>query len=222
MWSGKLTTSTWPHWVDWAIKPQHNLYNLLAESLPWLVLVYTTCLCNSCQVFRVNKISSFYNTDYCNAEYYITLLCKSLAQVLTSLYGLDPSLPKVLMYLSCMKFCIQGWLGGAKVSFILRHQGVQLILAYSWARPAILVAGKGSGGCFYFFFFFTFIPVPLSFLSLSFISSTISSISFLPFSGRRHKMTHKGWHVVKPQLNQKFCIQSGNLNFCFLLAFPLT
>ena len=78
----------------------------------------------------------------------------------------------------------QGWLGGAKVSFILRHQGIQLILAYSWARPAVLVAGKGRGGCFYFSCFSTFIPVPLSSLSLSFISSAISSISFLPFSGR--------------------------------------
>ena len=29
------------------------------------------------------------------------------------------------------------------VSCILRHRGVQLKLAYSWARPAILVAGKG-------------------------------------------------------------------------------
>ena len=27
----------------------------------------------------------------------------------------------------------------------LRYRGVQLILAYSWARPAILVAGKGRG-----------------------------------------------------------------------------
>ena len=37
----------------------------------------------------------------------------------------------------------------AKVSCILRHRGVQLILAYSWERPAILVAGKGRGGeCF--------------------------------------------------------------------------
>ena len=35
------------------------------------------------------------------------------------------------------------WSGGAKVSCILCHRGVQLILAYSWARPAILVAGKG-------------------------------------------------------------------------------
>ena len=76
-----------------------------------------------------------------------------------------------------------GGLGGAKVSCILRHRGVQLILAYSWARPAVL-AGKGRGGMFYFVCFFTFIPVPLSSLFLSFICSTISSISFLPFSGR--------------------------------------
>ena len=27
------------------------------------------------------------------------------------------------------------------LSCILRHRGVQLILAYSWARPAILIAG---------------------------------------------------------------------------------
>ena len=72
------------------------------------------------------------------------------------------------------------------------------ILAYSWARPAILVVGKGRGGMF-LFCFFSFIPVPHSSLFLSFISSTISSISFLPFSGRRHKMTHKGWRVFKPQ-----------------------
>ena len=71
----------------------------------------------------------------------------------------------------------------AKASCILRR-GIQLILAYSWARPAILVAGKGRGGMF-LFCFFTFIPVPLS-------SSFISTISFLPFSERQHKMTHKG------------------------------
>ena len=58
------------------------------------------------------------------------------------------------------------WSGGAKVLCILRHQGIQLILAYNWARPAILVAGKGRGEFFYFFCFFTFIPVPLSSLSL--------------------------------------------------------
>ena len=32
-----------------------------------------------------------------------------------------------------------------KVSGILHHRGVQLILASSWARLAILTAGKGSG-----------------------------------------------------------------------------
>ena len=51
----------------------------------------------------------------------------------------------------------------AKVSCILRHWCVQLILAYSWARPAILVAGKGRGESFY----------SVSSLSLSFISSTL-------------------------------------------------
>ena len=56
--------------------------------------------------------------------------------------------------------------GGAKVSCILRHRGVQLILAYSWARPAILVAGKGRGGMFSFLFLHfhscsSFFPVPL-------------------------------------------------------------
>ena len=86
-----------------------------------------------------------------------------------------------------------GWPDGAKVSFILCHLGVQLILAYSWARPATLVARKGiEGECFYFFCFFTFIPVSLSSLFLFFIPSAISSVSFLPVSGRQHKMTFKG------------------------------
>ena len=34
------------------------------------------------------------------------------------------------------------------MSCILHHRGIQLILAYSWTRPAILVAGKGRGGMF--------------------------------------------------------------------------
>ena len=103
---------------------------------------------------------------------------------------------------------VWGWSGVAKVLFILRHRGVQLILAYSWARLAILVAGKGKGECFYFFCFFRFIPVSLSSLSLSFISFTISSSSFLPFTGRRHKMTHEGWCVVKRQRNRTLVVRS--------------
>ena len=60
-----------------------------------------------------------------------------------------------------------GWSGGAKVLCILHHRGVQLILAYSWARPAILVVGKGRGGMFLFPLFLhfhscsSFFPVPL-------------------------------------------------------------
>ena len=61
---------------------------------------------------------------------------------------------------------IERWLDEAKGSCIIRHRGVQLILAYIWARPAILAAGKGRGGCFCSFCFSTFIhfpfyPVPL-------------------------------------------------------------
>ena len=64
----------------------------------------------------------------------------------------------------------RGWSGGAKVLCILHHRGVQLILAYSWARPAILVAGKGRGGMFLFLLFLhfhscsSFFPVPLFYL----------------------------------------------------------
>ena len=89
-----------------------------------------------------------------------------------------------------------GGSGVAKVSRILRHQGVQLILASSWARPAILVAGKGRGGKFYFFCFFTFmIPLPLSSLSLCFIYSTISCLPF-------HWEKTQNDPIVKLQHNQ--------------------
>ena len=49
-----------------------------------------------------------------------------------------------------------GGLGVGKVSGILRHRGVQLILASIWARPTILVAGKGRGGMFLFLLFLHF------------------------------------------------------------------
>ena len=60
-----------------------------------------------------------------------------------------------------------GWSDGVKVSCIWRHPGIQLILAYSWARPAILVAGKIRKGMFLFLLFLPFhscsffFPVPL-------------------------------------------------------------
>ena len=67
----------------------------------------------------------------------------------------------------CDFFLFPGWSGGAKVLCTLHHWGVQLILAYSWARPAILVVGKGRGGMFLFLLFLhfhscsSFFPVPL-------------------------------------------------------------
>ena len=53
------------------------------------------------------------------------------------------------------------------VVYLAHYQGIQLILAYSWARPAILVAGKGRGEMFLFLLFLhfhscsSFFPVPL-------------------------------------------------------------
>ena len=128
----------------------------------------------------------------------------------------------LMHFLQCCSSLLRRWSGVAKVSCILRHWGIQLILAYNWARLPILVADKGRGGMFLFWCFFIFIPVPLFYLSFSFISffpcpslsspllslfslsvaDDSSTISFLPFSGSWHKVTHKGWHVVKPQHNQ--------------------
>ena len=94
-----------------------------------------------------------------------------------------------------------GWVGQTcRVSYLTR--------ASSWCWLAVgqgllsLQQVRVERKCFYFFWFFTFIHIPLSPLSFSFISSTISSLCLLPFSGRWHKMTHKGWCVVKPQHNQ--------------------
>ena len=107
------------------------------------------------------------------------------------------------------------WCEGA---VYLTSPGRQLILAYSWARPAILVVGKGRGGMFLFLLFLhfhscsSFFPVPLFHLLYSLFSPTLSSISFLRFSGRRHKMTLKGWRVVKPQHNQKPSSIKGGWN----------
>ena len=107
--------------------------------------------------------------------------------------SVNPAQAQNITLLSIYIFSSSQWVaGGAKVSCILRHRGVQLILAYSWASPATLVAGNGGGvGGGGSFFFFTFSPVPFSSLSLSFIFSTISSVSFPPFPGRRHRMIHK-------------------------------
>ena len=93
------------------------------------------------------------------------------------------------------------WLGVVKVLCILRRQGFQLILAYSWARPAILIECKNRGGMFLFLLCLHFQSCS-SFFLVPLFHLLFYSISFLPFSGRHHKMTHKGWHIVKPQHNQ--------------------
>ena len=65
------------------------------------------------------------------------------------------------------------------IQCILRHRCVQLILAYIWARPAILVAGKGKGGMFIFLLFLhfhscsSFFPVPLFHLLYSLFSHSL-------------------------------------------------
>ena len=58
------------------------------------------------------------------------------------------------------------------MSCILRHRSVQLILAYSWARPAILVAGKGRGGGVLYLLFLLF----FHFHSCPFLSSLLLSL----------------------------------------------
>ena len=81
---------------------------------------------------------------------------------------------------------------------ILLHRGVQLILANSWGRPANLAVAKsrrGGGGIFLFLLFLhfhqfsSFSPVPLFHL-LYYL------FYLLLFSGKRHKMTYKGWCVI--------------------------
>ena len=52
--------------------------------------------------------------------------------------------------------------------------GVQLILAYNWARSAVHVAGKGRGGKFLFLLFLPF--QSFSFLPCSSLSSPFLSL----------------------------------------------
>ena len=69
---------------------------------------------------------------------------------------------------------MEGMVGCGEGVVYLMSSGIQLILAYSWARPAIFVAGKGRGVCFYssvssLSFLFLFLPCP-------FLSSPLLSL----------------------------------------------
>ena len=112
------------------------------------------------------------------------------------------------------------WSGVAEVFCILRHRDVQLILAYSWVRLVILVAGKDRVDCFYFYCFFPFIPVPLSSLSLFFFSCIISSISFLSFDFSTLYTTipdDKLKSKLKAIINQCFFHKYGNRRFQYVV-----
>ena len=92
----------------------------------------------------------------------------SLYVMSISLYVMSTSLHMMSISIYVMSICLNwGWWDGAKVSCISHHWGVQLILAYSWARPAILVASKGRGEIILFLLFphfhscFSFFSVPL-------------------------------------------------------------
>ena len=95
----------------------------------------------------------------------------------------------------------RGWLGEAKVSCILLHWGVQL----SWARPAILAAGKGRGEMFLFLLvlhfhsFSSFSPVPL-------LPPLLSLLSFFSLSlGDNTKWPTRVDMSLKPNtINQSF------------------
>ena len=90
----------------------------------------------------------------------------------------------------CIYVCLCGGGGGRVVG---RGKDVLYLmslrcprLAYSWARPAILAAGKGRGRMF-LFFFFTFLHIPISALSLSFISFKIFLYLFFLSQGNNTK-----------------------------------
>ena len=69
-------------------------------------------------------------------------------------------LPLIKQFLGTSTGSERGWLCEAKVSCSFCHQGVQLILAYSWARPAVLAAGKGRGWMLLFLLFLRFLSFP--------------------------------------------------------------
>ena len=104
----------------------------------------------------------------------ILVLCDTAIDILTNVGHHD-------LYFIVQWFCLISWMlfdvwaalfgigggrGVAKVSCTLPHRGVKLRLAYSWARPAILVACKGRGEMFLFLLFlhfdscFSFFSVP--------------------------------------------------------------
>ena len=64
------------------------------------------------------------------------------SKILTVLFLTFEHVHSAAHYILSTNACRMAISGGAKVSCILHHRSIQLILAYCWARPVILVAGK--------------------------------------------------------------------------------
>ena len=120
---------------------------------------------------------------------------------------------------------VVGWCGVV----YLMSPDFQLILAYSWARTAILIAGKGRGGMFLFFLFLHFHSCssffPVSLLHLLYYLFYLFYYLFSPFLWETTQNGPQGLHVVKPQHNKKnhgkFCIIMNRLwPFCAFGIFP--
>ena len=132
------------------------IYQLIHEKGSSLILCYVESI--HLTVLRHDTISwSGQRLENCRTSFWIK-------------YGDHWELNSLM--LQCLLLAtMTGWPGGAKESCILRHQGVQLILAYRWAKPAILLAGKSRGGMLFFLLLFLlflhfhscsfFFPVPL-------------------------------------------------------------
>ena len=125
-------------------------YQSLTISAPLRIRTMTNTFADICGISKISTVYSlkFYKISNKNNIIFISKNDHLWGSCSISIYSL-------------------GWSGGAKVLCILHHWGVQLILAYSWARPAILVVGKGRGGMFLFLLFLhfhscsSFFPVPL-------------------------------------------------------------
>ena len=108
----------------------------------------------------------------------------------------------------------------------LCHWHVQLILAYSWARPATLVAGKGRGGMFLFLLFLHFYSCSSFFPVHLLIPSPLLSILslFSLFLGDDTKWPTRVDMSLNPNsINQsKTCEIRQNLTFLLLnMACPV-
>ena len=120
---------------------------------------------------------------------------------------------------------VWGWSGVAKVSCILLHRSVQLILGYSKAKPAILVAGKGRRGMFLFLLFLhfhshsSFFPFPLCHLLYCLF------YLFSPFLWEMTQNDPQGLTCIKPQHNHfhancLLCFQETISKCCLLKFYP--